>query len=184
MARDAIARIGARTPRRLLPVTWMGLIMLLSTDMANAQRTGRFLIPLLQWACPGAAPRKWRLFTGPGQRRTSGIPVLGALWFRPWPVTGRPCAATWLVLAIAVGWATLDEIHQFFVPSRGASVVDVALDTAGAAVAVMLLQGLAHRGRGHDLFCGWPSPAARWFWPSTSTPTCHREFCGSAPRPP
>jgi VanZ family protein len=143
MARDAIARIGARTPAWLLPVTWMGLIMLLSTDLANAQRTGRFLIPLLQWALPWSSPVQVEALHVLARKAGHFLEyaVLGALWFRVLARHRSPGAATWLVLAIALGWATLDEIHQFFVPSRGASVVDVALDTAGAAVAVTLLQG-------------------------------------------
>ena len=123
--------------------------MLLSTDLANAQRTGRFLIPLLQWALPWSSPVQVEALHWPARQGTSGIRGAGRALVPALARHRSPGAATWLVLAIAVGWATLDEIHQFFVPSRGASVVDVALDTAGAAVAVMLLQGAG----------------ASWTWP-------------------
>jgi VanZ family protein len=35
--------------------------------------------------------------------------------------------------------ATVDEVHQHFVPSRTSSPYDVLLDTTGAAVAMLLL---------------------------------------------
>src|SRR5260370_17915936 len=38
-------------------------------------------------------------------------------------------------LLIAVACASLDEIHQIFVPGRGPSVRDVAIDTFGALLA-------------------------------------------------
>lgn len=143
MPRDEIARIRTRPPAWLLPVAWMGLIMLLSTDLASAQRTGRFLIPLLQWALPWSSPVQVEALHVLARKAGHFIEyaVLGGLWFRVLARHRSPGAATWLVLAIVIGWATLDEIHQLFVSSRGASVVDVALDTAGAAVAVALVQG-------------------------------------------
>jgi VanZ family protein len=143
MPRNEIARIRTHTPAWLLPVAWMGLIMLLSSDVGSAQRTGPFLIPLLQWALPWTSPPQLEAFHLLARKagHFTEYAVLGALWFRVLVRHRSPGAATWLALAIVVGWATLDEIHQFFIPSRGASVADVALDTAGAAAAVALAQG-------------------------------------------
>jgi VanZ family protein len=143
MATDTITRIRGRIPAWLLPVAWMALIMVLSTDAASAQQTGRLLIPLLQWALPWTSPPQLEAFHLLARKAAhfTEYAVLGALWFRALARHRSPGAATWLVLAIAVGWASLDEIHQFFVPSRGSSVADVALDTAGAAAAVVLLHG-------------------------------------------
>jgi VanZ family protein len=45
----------------------------------------------------------------------------------------RLAAAKWAVL-ICVGYAITDEIHQIFVPGRGAQVKDVLIDSAGAVV--------------------------------------------------
>jgi VanZ family protein len=124
----------------LLPVLWMGLIMVLSTDLASAQQTGRFLIPLLQWALPWISPLQVEALHGLARKAAHFVEyaVLGALWFRA--LAGHRAAPA-LVLVIVVGWATLDELHQHFVASRGASVLDVALDTAGAVLALALLQG-------------------------------------------
>lgn len=41
--------------------------------------------------------------------------------------------------AFATIYGATDEIHQAFVPGRGASIEDVFLDSAGAAVALLLL---------------------------------------------
>jgi VanZ family protein len=36
-------------------------------------------------------------------------------------------------------WAVADEVHQAFTATRGASVRDVALDTGGAALGLLLV---------------------------------------------
>jgi VanZ family protein len=54
--------------------------------------------------------------------------------------------ASWLALAIAVGYAITDEIHQTFVPTRNGSPVDVLIDAVGAAAAMAALTGI-HRLR-------------------------------------
>ena len=47
---------------------------------------------------------------------------------------GPAAAAVFLVLL----WGVLDEVHQFFVPGRDASVRDVVADALGAALAVLV----------------------------------------------
>lgn len=44
------------------------------------------------------------------------------------PLRGRPYVA----LALCVLYAMTDEAHQYFVPGRGPSLYDVALDSCGA----------------------------------------------------
>lgn len=44
-------------------------------------------------------------------------------WRRGWAIA---------TLQIAVAYASLDEIHQIFMPGRGPSTRDVAIDTVGA----------------------------------------------------
>ena len=46
--------------------------------------------------------------------------------------------AIWAIV-IAAGYASLDEFHQSFVPSRTASPWDALLDTAGASLAQIVL---------------------------------------------
>ncbi|MGH7395771.1 MAG: hypothetical protein ACREJF_09280, partial [Candidatus Methylomirabilales bacterium] len=35
---------------------WMGVIFVFSTDLFSTGETGRFVLPLLAWLFPGAAP--------------------------------------------------------------------------------------------------------------------------------
>jgi hypothetical protein len=44
-----------------------------------------------------------------------------------------------MALAVAVAWASVDEIHQTSVPSRTGSPVDVAIDATGAAAALAVI---------------------------------------------
>lgn len=50
----------------------------------------------------------------------------------------RPQLASWSILA-AAAYSLTDEFHQLFVPGRGASLVDCAIDTMGAAIAMSLI---------------------------------------------
>ena len=43
---------------------------------------------------------------------------------------------------IAAGYAATDEFHQLFVPGRSGQVSDVILDSAGAAIGVLIMTGI------------------------------------------
>lgn len=65
--------------------------------------------------------------------------VLTFLWWRALRRhADRPVAIT-SALAIAVAYAATDEYHQTFVDGRHGSPVDVLIDSAGAAVAALLI---------------------------------------------
>lgn len=56
----------------------------------------------------------------------------------------------WLSGTFALAYAATDELHQFFVPDRGARLTDVAIDGGGillVAGVLLLLRGLARRTR-------------------------------------
>ena len=59
--------------------------------------------------------------------------VLGALLLR---ATARPSIA----FVLGSVYAVSDELHQAFVPGRAGSPLDVALDTVGVAVGILLWQ--------------------------------------------
>jgi hypothetical protein len=46
-----------------------------------------------------------------------------------------PKAPVWLWMSLAILAATLDEIHQVFVPARGGRVSDICIDTIGILLA-------------------------------------------------
>jgi VanZ family protein len=68
-----------------------------------------------------------------------GYALLGAAYLRGL-AGSRPTAPRWRLAAVAVALAAIygasDEFHQSFVPGRGATVVDVLIDTLGAALGV------------------------------------------------
>lgn len=133
---------------RWLPmVAWMVVVFLFSSDSFSVPRTSRFLGPFFGWLLPNALPETIDacIFTVRKCAHALEYAVLALLaWralggpeidgFRPW-IWGR-AARAWLIAAV---YAASDEWHQSFVPSRGASVVDVLIDATGAAGALALL---------------------------------------------
>ena len=124
-------------------ISWAILISYASTDTFSAAHTSGFIIPALHWIFPFAGPatlermhfmiRKsahfseyfvFSLFLMRGMRgNDDGWKLRWAIW----------------ALLIAAGYSALDEYHQSFVPSRGASLWDSLLDTTGAAVSQFVL---------------------------------------------
>jgi len=140
--------------RWTLVAVWMTLIFTGSTNHGSSQHTGGFIEPLLRWLLPRASSatidtlhfyvRKCAHLTEYG--------ILGVLVLRAFsagelanPGENRWKRAQW-ALGISALYACSDEFHQIFVPSRGASVEDVLLDTCGAAmgIAALLLWRMRH----------------------------------------
>lgn len=68
-----------------------------------------------------------------------GIFTIGAL--RRSGVRGYKCIA--FALLICILYAISDEVHQIFVPGRGAQVKDVLIDSAGATVGILIYLGFS-----------------------------------------
>src|SRR3989442_8045644 len=130
----------------LPPVLWMGVIMGLSTNAASAEHTGQLLLPVFRWLLPWATPGQLdtiHALLRKGAHLTE-YAILASLWYRAF-TRGRNLghrAAGRLAFVISVTWAVLDEWHQSFLPSRTGSAVDVAIDGAGATLALVV----AYRG--------------------------------------
>ena len=73
--------------------------------------------------------------------------LLCFLWWRALSTLGPPRAALVAATAIAVAYAITDELHQSFVPTRNGAPGDVAIDTAGALIAVVLVRRRAGLAR-------------------------------------
>jgi VanZ family protein len=133
---------------------WAVLISVLSTDTFSAAHTGRIIEPVLRWLFPSISPdalelvhhviRKSAHFTeyfiffmllyhGIRASRSNG-----RAWHWSW------AAVAWLIAAV---YSIFDEVHQIFVPSRGPSAWDSALDSAAALVALFVLFLLYHRSQ-------------------------------------
>jgi VanZ family protein len=118
----------------------MAVIVGFSTDAASSEHTESWLLPFLRTLAPWATAAQLEALHWLTRRlaHLSEYAILAALWLRAL-TRGRgltPRNAGLLALAISAAWAALDELHQSFVPSRSASVADVALDTVGALTAV------------------------------------------------
>jgi VanZ family protein len=120
-------------------LAWAALMSCFSTAALSSEHTAGLIVPLLAWLFPHAKLAtltaahfyirksahvfEYFLFSLLVLR---GIRAGRAGWRWAWPLA---------VMAVAAGYAALDELHQAFVPSRGPSMYDVLLDTCGAAVA-------------------------------------------------
>lgn len=115
--------------RALPPLLWFALILLLSTDLGSASRTGALVLRLVDLLALELSPERIAalhvLLRKAGH--VAGYAVL-ALLVRP-AVDGRSLPA-WLLVAAA---AAVDESLQSLTPSRTGSVADVVLDAAAAA---------------------------------------------------
>jgi VanZ family protein len=126
----------------LPPAIWMAAIITFSSDIGSGEHTGHWLLPLLQMLAPWATEAQ--LDTLHWLIRKAGhvteYAILTALWYRALrqgrSATPRPAAA--IAFAISIAWAVIDEIRQSFVPSRTASAMDVATDSIGVVIVVIL----------------------------------------------
>jgi VanZ family protein len=135
-----------------IPVAlWAVVITSFSTDTFSREHTSRIAVPLLRWLLPHATPDTIELLHVVVRKCAHVFEyfVFGWLLFRAFRGSRQGWTVRWAARAIifAAVFATIDEIHQLFVPSRGASALDVLLDTAAAAAAIFCLYLWARRGR-------------------------------------
>jgi VanZ family protein len=120
-------------------LAWAVVISGFSTGVFTAEHTSRIIIPVLHWLFPHAA--KATLFAIHHYIRKSAhfteYFILSLLVLRGIRA-GRPgtrFAWALVVIAIVACYASLDELHQRFVPGRTAAVGDVLIDTSGGITA-------------------------------------------------
>jgi VanZ family protein len=125
------------------------VIWVLSSSLFARQETSRFLLPFLKWLLPHASRATLWLLHDLIRKgaHVAEYFIFGLLVLRG--VRGERGGWRWTwglaTLAIVACYAALDEVHQAFVPTRGASVWDALLDTAGAAAAQFAARWWAKR---------------------------------------
>jgi VanZ family protein len=146
-------RAGLNTRARLLvsywmpALAWMLVIFLASSDLGSAQHTSRFLVPLLRWIMPNVdlATLASAQFLVRKAAHVTEYAILGALLLRAFSASAR--RPWWhyagFAVAVAAGFAALDEFHQSFVGSRTGSPYDVLIDISGALLGLALWTLLA-----------------------------------------
>jgi len=131
-------------------LVWMVVIYSASSDQSSFQHSSRIIEPILRWFFPHLSDQTVDgiVFAVRKCAHVTEYAILALLFWRalrqpqrhesrPW----RGSQARLAVLLVAV-YAASDELHQLFVPSRQASVLDVLLDTSGAAIGLLVLWGI------------------------------------------
>ncbi len=136
--------LGSRVKNWLPAIAWACLISFLSTDAFSSEHTSRFIIPVLHLLIPQASAETLRLLHTI-IRKSAHLTeyfVLGVLLHRALRGDDRGWNLKWALwaIAIAAAYASLDEFHQVFVPSRTASPWDALLDTVGASAAQIVVR--------------------------------------------
>ena len=137
-----------------LPVLiWMSVIFSASADRGSAQTSSRIIGPILRWLFPHMSEETigWIVLIVRKCAHLTEYAILAFLFWRALrqPRRGDPRPWSWgeaglAVLFVAL-YAATDEWHQSFVPSREGKVLDVVLDTVGAAVGMCFLWFIVRR---------------------------------------
>ncbi len=119
---------------------WMCVIFTASTEVMSHHQTSRFFEPFFRWLIPGIPQENLDtlhlLFRKCGHLTEYAI-LAGLFWWglgaRGFGIRLDPRRSAFALL-LATLYAATDEFHQSFIPSRGAAVTDVMIDTIGAAL--------------------------------------------------
>jgi VanZ family protein len=137
-------RLWPRVKNWLPAIAWACLISFLSTDVFSSEHTSRFIIPLLHLLIPQASAETLEVMHAI-IRKSAHLTeyfILGVLLHRALRGDERGWKLRWALwaIAIAAAYASLDEFHQSFVPSRTASPWDALIDTVGAFAAQIVVR--------------------------------------------
>jgi VanZ family protein len=125
----------------------MSLIFVGSSDSQSYEHSSFIVEPLLHWLFPSMSEEHVRGIHHVIRKcaHLTEYAILCLLLRRAVrkPVKNDPRPWSWREAAIAIGivflYASTDEIHQIFVPTRTALVSDVFVDTSGAAIGMIVL---------------------------------------------
>src|SRR5262245_32951196 len=125
----------------------MLVIFLASSDTASFAHSSRLIAPFVQWLFPTITPETLHSVVM-AVRKISHFAEYAILALLIWrcdrksspPATGCwPWISVWRTLALVAAYAASDELHQLFVPSREASLLDIFIDTAGGVFGLTLI---------------------------------------------
>jgi VanZ family protein len=131
----------------LPPLLWMSLIFIGSADSGSVNRSSRIIEPLVHWLFPTMSAEGLRMCVLVG-RKCAHLAEYGLCAILVWRALRqhtRKDTRPWnwrepkWALVIIFAYACTDEIHQIFVPGRGAAFHDVLLDTLGGALGLFVL---------------------------------------------
>lgn len=129
-----------------LPVlVWMSVIFTASSDSKSYQHSSLFVEPLLRWLFPHMAQPQIETIHHLFRKccHLTEYAILGLLIFRALG-HGRTKLSPWSwphvggTLLIVFLYASSDEYHQSFVPTRTPLFSDVCIDTFGAALGLLI----------------------------------------------
>jgi VanZ family protein len=131
-------------------ILWAIVISSFSTGTFTSENTSRVIIPVLSWLFPHATPETLSLIHHVIRKSAHFAEyfIFSLFLLRALRAGTRDFSLRWALIAIliVVGYASLDEFHQSFVPGRGAAVSDVLLDTTGGAMAQLAVALNVRRG--------------------------------------
>ena len=82
-------------------------------------------------------------FVPPALQNLLHLPLYGLLawlWYRSLREIGQAhVSAVATAILTSVVWGVLDEVHQFFVPGRYASLTDIGFNVAGVLIAAVVI---------------------------------------------
>jgi VanZ family protein len=122
---------------------WAAVIFLASTDSFSSEHTSSVFQPLLRWLLPALTISQFDRIHHLIRKSAHFTEyfIFFLLLYRGLRGVRRGWHLSWALLAwfIAATYSELDEIHQSFVTSRGASAWDSLLDSVGALVALAVV---------------------------------------------
>jgi VanZ family protein len=122
----------------------MFVIFSASGDAGSFQHSSRIIAPMVQWLFPRVSPETLHfiIFSLRKCAHLTEYAILAILIVRALRLERNArwsFKTAWLALLIVALYAAGDELHQFFVPHRQASAVDVLIDITGGLAGILLL---------------------------------------------
>jgi VanZ family protein len=121
---------------------WLMFQFTFSTSVFSSDETSKFIVPLLKFILRNPTSEQL-LFWHHVIRKAAHVSeyfILGMLVYRAFKIDMSKTALVGILTMIFVAVAaTIDEYHQWFVPSRGSSIFDIGWDCIGGLIAITLL---------------------------------------------